>query len=263
MRTSSLFIVIALLSSGTQALADVYQYAAARLTCSVSATREAIGVKRTTVGAYETLVSVLLFRSQVYHPRLTAFNAGELWESDTMLETGGIPSPMGTKNWSVLENVTAFKHVVALPGFELPLEFEIVNQDVPEEVPAHLPNARPQVWRLDFLSLKGGGSLSFAQARDILVRLGDVETPNFVSDPPAMNANLVRLDARSYAFSWQLSPEGLHYHENVYPFPRRAKSGYANGRGAETVIQLHYPAERHNGRSYHIHIGCQPGPVRR
>jgi hypothetical protein len=238
-----------------KALAEEYSYSGAPFYCALRASRQAIGEPRKFSRMYYQSFGLTLFRSdKQFGPRLTSFLRGDYDTIAEFLKIGGIPNPRASANWNVDQNVISTDSAFELPGssFRAPIRLTVT---VPPKMDP-VPSAR----RGGMLRLEMRTVMSLRIFQEILVALGEKNTPDFDKDPPSVtqlssdhkNDPLVReMTAGIDELEW--SP----YANQLNGIVSLAQGGRYFG--DQAVWQLHYPPANHNGLSYHIVLDCRPG----
>lgn len=220
----SVFVLL----TGIIAKADVYGYGGTRLVCRLEADRQEIGVPVKMIG--KPIVQTFafqLFKSESYSPRMTAYAQGSRAFTEKFFEAGGIPNSQAQINWSVLDNRTYFESNIQGAGRNW-LKFSLGKGQIEAQLQI--------LWDLE-------------DYQTILYALGDTQTPNFKKDPPVVDAssqNQIQYARTEVGFSESASPIASELMN-----PNTLESTFSQ-------VQIHYPAEKHNGLSYHIRLSCIP-----
>jgi len=218
-----------LIAMGMQAHADVYSYKGVELVCSVSATRQEVGVREQGIGSYIQGFGFQLFQSNTYDPRLTAFATGPNLESTNMIRAGGIPNLKAQQNWTVMQDIDGVNTQFSIPGVQ-PIPVSFVMDRARGGMRGHFS----MTW-------------SWALAQSILVGLGEKQIPDFSTDQPVVSWTDPKANHVFASSGGRWVQDANHLGQ---------KQLYQEEISRDTV-QIHYPADRHNGLSYHITVSCE------
>jgi hypothetical protein len=228
-----------------------YSYAGLVFRCEVTATREAIGETRTTLGStFSSHYGIQLFSSSEHTRRMTSFKKGTESEVLAFLNTGGIPNKLATENRTVDQNQTTLDGTLEIPRTSLVFPVHFGPSEQGDDLTASL---RHQV--------------TFQELQELLTALGDSKVPDFQKNPPIVtrmsrqlkgdNPMLVSIEMSSGRWDtgskwksfleWQYSANNLRpgfWQGDMY------KNPYMWG------VQVHYPSDKFNGLSYHLDLWC-------
>lgn len=222
------FMIISL-----NAKAETYSYAASKISCRMSATKEAIGKSIVDVGGEYSHIAYSfgfqLFKSEVMKPRFTSIITGDDTAIDAALLVGGIPNFHAKQNWTVTDNRMEVTDQFVIGGLSFPIVFKILPQTS--------DGGRTTI------NVKLVFPIPSYYVQEILSALGDVDTPDFSTEPPTIDTSSGYFGISTYAevYKWGTSAIGLTARQTTYSI---------------VDIQIHYPPEKHNGLSYHLKLKC-------